>query len=316
MQLRRILTNNVYPNRYSSRFPTSSKLTLSLQSSAGNQDRFSMKIPEGMVIETEPGWVDENGNRRNMIGAINAMKVHNTKNLPASFVNGKHHDSGETYLEYMNRRLTMLSTDAEQLPPVENVQQMNGNLHRIISDILRHEKIELNEGESIELTVSGGKIQVSGLQDQDKLKKIQWALNVSHVANRKDLYVGGDNMVSSYYCNTEYASSAPTYLDTLHRADLVSLKSSMPRYLSNVAGVPVELDSFYLDDAGNIKGYPRELAWVFETIPNTPEKNAEALGIKHNLKRLLKEGIDNIPDYSPQDVSFTYSNKEIVANMR
>lgn len=230
------------------------------------------------------------------------------------FVNGRHHDTGETFHDYRIRKLGILYGETEQLPEVTSLEQFHHNIEAGIQKILEHENITLSDEEAIQITIDEKtkKYRVSGLKDREKQQKIQLALNSEHVIDGQFRSTG--SLYTLHNTKSEYVQSAPDYKTARYRENLIATKNHMRNQLRNAAGKEVDLHDFYLDSEGNIKGYPKELAWVFETRPSGI-RGAEAESIRHYLRPLLREGVDNIPDFSPADVDFTYSNQRLAANL-
>lgn len=236
----------------------------------------------------------------------------------------RHHDNGMTRYEFHQAFNAMTATSDSLYKHYDGAQSMGESEWQLmdsLSAILQHEGITLEDGETFTVTTqkkadgSYGYV-FSGMEDESKLQKIQFALSEAHVIDGKIMAFNKNQFGSNHLLNSDWVQEGDMFTDMQDRANAVRTKDSIERGAVNFT--EFDWSKLKKNEDGTYEGYPERFEWLFtgNYDKNPPASNIGAVNlvqIANNIlptvDLMLKYGYDNIPDYDKGTVNVTISNK-------
>lgn len=241
-----------------------------------------------------------------------------TDKLNAEHADWSHHDAPELkYADYFDRFMLQRYEDsvAGKAPPLTDIESYTARAEYSIKAILEHEGITLKDDKTFYITSENGKKTISGLADTEKQKRIEQAINTSHIIDKDyNASVLGLDMLN--FINTDWAKAGVDLIDSQLRAILTQQKPTAQQELKDLLGIEIDLSKIYLDENGKISGYPPEMeqrigdGWNPNTRGDGIYLSQLGMQVHHTLELIGRYGFDNIPDMDESDIYLSYSNQE------
>jgi hypothetical protein len=206
----------------------------------------------------------------------------------------------------------------QEVPLSYSTENFQNILKNWVDNAFVQTGLSSQEFETLEIGLdNNGQFTVKGLND-DENRKLSNALNrivgetsqlIGGIGRNKDFSTGVSRIQvwsqRMFYRNSEWAMSAENEFERDARANLIYMKNNASRYVEEYTGIALDFSQLYRTEDGKIAGYPKELAWYFESEiakPNIYESSkitkqeGYALSIRHYASAFLDAGYDNIPD--------------------